>query len=371
MLEYYRRGHMDEKTNKEASGEQEDNLSDLNASFPAIKASQEILYNMSRIYLSPQLMNLNRTIQEVGKSMYKVTTSPAMEQLANLNQVFVVDSTFKFYDSSVIESVARINQQMAGTISIIPHSLAIKNMTRANQHLVESMNTIYSSPAYQKYFKSIQQTIRSLDKISANLRLNEFINSSYLTDIVSELYTTEGFSDVVDSIEEDNSTEEIEAILQQGFSPRYYHALEKKIDLLLENDVEEKFEKEAEKKRTKKRKIIVFILKSLILPFFLPFYQPSLEVYNDWAQAPATKIIKNEIKVSYEQDIYSKVRIVKKDELKIKQSNRRDSSTIGEVNFGDVVEIIYKKKNWTKIRKVENGTILEGWVYTRYLQKIK
>src|SRR5699024_6503959 len=144
---------------------------------------------------------------------------------------------------------------------------------------------------------------------------------------------------------------------------------EKRINLLLENDAEEKIEKEAEKKRAKKIKIMNFIF----ILFLQPFLQPFLITYNAWAQATTTKIIKtikNDIKSSYEQDIYSKVRIVKKDELKIKQSNRRDSSTIGELNFGDVVEMVYKKKNWTKIRKIENDAIMEGWVYTRYLQKI-
>ena len=172
---------MDEKTNKEASGEQEDNLSDLNASFPTIKASQEILYNMSRIYLSPQLMNLNRTIQEVGKSMYKVTTSPAMEQLANLNQVFVVDSTFKFYDSSVIESVARINQQMAETISIIPHLPAIKNMT-SGQTLGPMPNEI----SYALSKGALKEIVKSLahDLANKNITVNAInpglTNTGYL-----------------------------------------------------------------------------------------------------------------------------------------------------------------------------------------------
>lgn len=349
-----RSGYMDEKIIKE------DNFTELNINLPAIKASQEILANISRVYISPQLTNLNRTVQEIGQSMLKVTNSPAMEQIANLDQVFV-DSAFKFYDSPVVESVAKITQQISETMSIISSSPAMEKISILNKQLAVSISSIYSSTEYQQYFTSIQKIISSLNKTPTNVQLRDLIDSSYLASITNELYKSDVFTHVMESPEEKISTEEIGSVLQQGITVRDYQALENKLDILLE--------KSKEPERITRKDIILLVLNILLYPVFQPFHN----LYSEWAQQPANhiiEIIKKEIKPSSEQDVYSKIRITKKDELKIKQSNRRDSPTIGELTFGEVVEIVYKKKNWTKVRTIENNIILEGWVYTRYLQKI-
>lgn len=347
---------MEEKTNRE----KDDKLTELNVRFPAIKVSQEILDNMNRVYLSPQLTSLSRTVQEIGKSMFKVANSPAMEQLANLNQVFA-DSTSKFYDSPAMENLMRINQEISESMAIISSSPAMEKMAILNRQLAVSVNNIYSSLDYQKQLISIQKTVLSLNKIPTNIHLKDLVDSSYLASVANELHKYDTFTNVMESPEEKTSAEEVGSFLQQGITVSDYQALEKKLDTLLERS--------KEPDRITKKDIILLVLNILFSPIFQPFH----DVYSEWVQMPANyiiKTIKNDIKSSYEQDIYSRVRIVKKDELKIKQNNRRDSSTIGELNVGDVVEIIYKKKNWTKIRKIENDVIVEGWVYTRYLQKI-
>ena len=40
------------------------------------------------------------------------------------------------------------------------------------------------------------------------------------------------------------------------------------------------------------------------------------------------------------------------------------------LNIGEIVEITTKKKNWSRIKIIKGNEIIEGWVYTRYLQKI-
>jgi len=68
-----------------------------------------------------------------------------------------------------------------------------------------------------------------------------------------------------------------------------------------------------------------------------------------------------------------KFRIVKADVLNIRYKKSTKSKIFSSLNFGEVVEIIKKEKNWCLIKRYdsESETSIQGWVSTRYLARIR
>ena len=79
-----------------------------------------------------------------------------------------------------------------------------------------------------------------------------------------------------------------------------------------------------------------------------------------------------EIEQKHKENTNVSFRLVIKD-IPIYSSNRRDSTKIGNLFIGDEVQIIQKKKNWSKIKWIDEDTsqLISGWVFTRYLKVIK
>ena len=72
-----------------------------------------------------------------------------------------------------------------------------------------------------------------------------------------------------------------------------------------------------------------------------------------------------------EREILNNYRFVNCDSLNVRSNNATKSAVIYSLNRGDVVKIINKQKNWTKVEyKNEDETvIITGWVFTRYISR--
>jgi len=66
-------------------------------------------------------------------------------------------------------------------------------------------------------------------------------------------------------------------------------------------------------------------------------------------------------------------RYVSADILNVRQINKNNSKLIGYLYFAQVVVVLEKQKNWTRVKWVdETGeNSIEGWVFSRYLKKFK
>ena len=66
-------------------------------------------------------------------------------------------------------------------------------------------------------------------------------------------------------------------------------------------------------------------------------------------------------------------RLVTADILHVRQAKKKKSSVVGYLRFGDVVKILKKGRHWSLVvlKDEENEIILQGWVFSRYLKKIK
>lgn len=69
----------------------------------------------------------------------------------------------------------------------------------------------------------------------------------------------------------------------------------------------------------------------------------------------------------------SHLRFVNVNNLNIRNisSATKKAKILGQLNLGDVIKIIDKKKNWTKIYFENENVTIKGWVFTRYISKFK
>ncbi|HHX59373.1 MAG TPA: SH3 domain-containing protein [Epulopiscium sp.] len=84
------------------------------------------------------------------------------------------------------------------------------------------------------------------------------------------------------------------------------------------------------------------------------------------------KSIRKEVStMDVDYDFYNSFRIVSKDGLEVRNSNKIKTGVKYYLNFGDTVEIEHKNKNWTKISYTNmlTGERERGWVLTRYIKR--
>ncbi|MDY0409034.1 SH3 domain-containing protein [Paracerasibacillus soli] len=91
------------------------------------------------------------------------------------------------------------------------------------------------------------------------------------------------------------------------------------------------------------------------------------------SEKTSVKWIKDELKKDVSNQITNNFRVVSKNNLVVREGKSKDSRISGTLNAGYVVQIVEKRKNWTYViySDYENQQIVEGWVFTRYLEQIK
>ncbi|MCC5909494.1 MAG: SH3 domain-containing protein [Clostridiaceae bacterium] len=71
------------------------------------------------------------------------------------------------------------------------------------------------------------------------------------------------------------------------------------------------------------------------------------------------------------KEVYNKYRFVTIEELPVRNNKRMEAAVIYKLHQGNIVNILYKNKNWTLIEYVDmdNDEIIKGWVLTRYISR--
>lgn len=76
------------------------------------------------------------------------------------------------------------------------------------------------------------------------------------------------------------------------------------------------------------------------------------------------------INSDYKESILNSYKIVLKENLEIRQNNAMKSEVIHRLSYGEIVEVVWKNKKWTLIQYQDDNKIIEGWVLTRYIERL-
>ena len=163
------------------------------------------------------------------------------------------------------------------------------------------------------------------------------------------------------------SFKEIEAEVQQTFD-----AIGMRENLTLELKLARIFQELA-----KQHPVIAFVMCTILIPFLISIFSSSI-----MANQPSVnmkqynKIIVKNIKQNFRwvkvNTYINHFRFVSSNILQVRNGKSMKSKVVGELYLGQVVELIYKNKNWSYIQWTDemDGTH-RGWVFTRYISKFK
>ena len=127
------------------------------------------------------------------------------------------------------------------------------------------------------------------------------------------------------------------------------------------------------------QKILIQLIFPVVFALVFAFFNPVADFYvKDYLNKHEKKQISTQINQSVVSNVQAKevlrcLRYVKADVLCVRKNKSRNGQLTGYLYFGQVVEILEKRKNWARIKWVdETGEIsIEGWAFTRYLKKFK
>lgn len=124
------------------------------------------------------------------------------------------------------------------------------------------------------------------------------------------------------------------------------------------------------------RKIAASVLAVLAF-LLLAVVENEVQYYTGELLAPMRKVVLREIrsllKLSVPEDERRSQCVVVANRYLLLRSlpRRSDSAIIARLKFGSIVRVISARKDWTKVQFVKDDALVEGWVYTRYLQPIR
>lgn len=133
--------------------------------------------------------------------------------------------------------------------------------------------------------------------------------------------------------------------------------------------------------------IFVFIFNPLlseISDVMLDLFKGVTTQIVEQAQSKDYKVIEKNIKIEVNNTLIINVEskglrdefmkiyaYVSTDKLIMRQSNKVKSRALHSLEFGQVVRIIHKDRNWTLVEYEDDDNIIQGWVFTRYISKFK
>ncbi|MCF2650054.1 MULTISPECIES: SH3 domain-containing protein [Niallia] len=371
---------------------------------------------ISPLDFSPML-NAQKEIQSIG-----LTVSKMMEGMR-----FPLLETYSYFNSSgLLEAVSQLSKiqlpiyDFQKRMSLIDLSNSIATISE-----VSNLGTILHSDAFSEMaratsalsqisakfdFSGIRKSLESISGITMPLqRLSEQIQSmnnmahydlSSLLPNLSHVFdnirtknidiATVDISAITDLLN-DISFEEIE--VEENGSVKYQDAQYTRDEvqdivnraihessLLIQQNSIEINALISEVKKNKQQPLYQQILMNLICGIILFLATPFMQTVQD---SIMKTMVQNKVKVlkvikaEYQSLVLDNkeqlhYRIVSTDKMIVRITKRKNSEPVGQVNFGTVVEVLYKNKNWTLIEyENEDEQIVTGWVYTRYLEKLK
>lgn len=123
--------------------------------------------------------------------------------------------------------------------------------------------------------------------------------------------------------------------------------------------------------------VIIFIFLQIFLPqvnnitsnILTPYVQEII-LTSDKTSKGLVKEIKNISTSSFGIDV-SNYRFITGTDVRLRQRPSTNSRALDELDIGQIVEVISKKKNWIQVKVTYEDEELTGWVFTRYSSRFK
>lgn len=320
--------------------------------------------------VSQLLTKINQTIPSAMNSlMHHISGYNKMINQNALNMVKQLNSLASSVPLIALSNVTNQTSQLAKNLSSASemYSKSLNNFWETQNALIE--NGVFSS--LTENLNRITKTINfelfaDISEMIQNDRkyLNDVFNQSFRIEgnsliIEKEKYPIEEIRTVVEQVIEESGISKVGQDLRQGFN-------EIKKSITKSNDNNLKI-------------FVLSLIAAIIIQFVFTVFGQEIKDYshNLFKQksktalrkvTEATKQLPNETQI-----ILKSYKIVSVQVLNVRMYAKQKSKKIGELFFGQLVLVKKVQKDWTLIQIVNDDETekIEGWVFSRYLKKIR
>ena len=296
--------------------------------------------------------------------------------------------------SYILDPMKKINEEMEHMINPMssiqkeidelysfstPYISQIDALTQSTQTYQEMINSVMGVSTLEKYKYLFEPDILSHETMIATLALSnstiDDMSSLKFNAIAASIIGKE--NDYKEMISNTTAIEFDKTNLLQEFN-----SIKDDIIESLNNknkQIEETIESIQNHIISQKNPYLLILFQSFILPILAGLMviaiQPKLNnILNSYENKVVIKKITKSINQSLSsQQIKVKFRIVKADILMVRYKKSITSKILSSLDFGTIVEIVRKEKNWCLIKRYdsESEISIQGWVSTRYLARIR
>jgi len=333
-------------------------FSSYNKLFDTIMKSDSYLnYTPSILASAYKISHINRSLQNSGFSnMLKIIENPALKAFRSDKDISELIKSNYTYTPSMISSMLNSSMfhahdylKLGKEISRIFQSTSVISRVFENQNFsvgqIQKLSKAFSSLNWE-LFKEAAEKLEFTEQESVS------IDSTNITTSEIQQLANEIGHDISLAMHDQNNN--LEMILNAISS------LQTSISSL---------------QNTTREKIVTLLFLPVFISLFMSVINPISDYYVKEFLGSNSKKTENNLKAKLKETLdaatLKSYRIVVKNGLTIKLKPFAKSKTLGIVNFGQPVLFLERKKDWTLILwRDEEDSVIQGWVFSRYLRKI-
>jgi len=342
-------------------------------------AKVELLFENSALSqisaISKQLSLATTPLSNIGLATSKLFENSALSQMSAISKQLSLATlplsnigfaTSKLFENSALSQISAISKQLS--LATLP----LSNIGFATSKLFEN-SALSQMSAISKQLSLATLPLSNIgfatSKLFENSALSQFeVKLKFISENIcpiTELDINELTSSEIEVLtsENDNFIETLEELKINTFNNKF------KVE-----EINQKLEQLLNLIQKQKNSVIINILLGLMVSIIFTYcIQPIINNFS-LNKSQINKILVPEVKKVLKPNSLSRYRVViVKTFLNIRTKPKLKSRVISHLSNGDLVEIVNKQKNWTLIKKYDSEyeTIIQGWVNTRYLLKIK
>ncbi len=336
-------------------------------SISSFERSMRAMHHFDSIQRMSEMMNSTRTIQA---ALASVRVDDSVQRM--MKSMDFTSSIQKAISSiSYNDSLQKMMESMNHT-KTIQAALASVRVDDSLQRMMKSMdftNSIQKAISSLNYTDSIQKMMESVNYTKTLNNISKFHDISRQMQGIGAFLAKPNILEQI--IESNHSWKDLDpdhlAIEQEEFT----QSIAPLTNAVNENEFLSFFMK------------IPPVIQAVIIFIFLQFFLPQVnnvisQVLNPYIQEiiatsdKTSKEIVKEIKQvpasSFGVDV-SSLRFITGTNVRLRQKNSTNSQVIDELEIGQIVEVVSKKKNWIQVKITYEEEVLIGWVFTRYTAK--
>ena len=342
--------------------------------------------------------SLTRSLERISRMINSQSYETALNNMANSSarmHEMINSQSYKTALNSVANSSARIQ----GMINSQSYETVLNSVANSSARMYEMINSQSYKTALNSVANSSARMYEMINSQSYETALNSVANSSarmyemikasldeglmreimdFSTYIELDLDKFEAYEEKL--LEEENNSNNYKSLLYPKLSTseslNKLHVINNKIDELIDslNAAERKIDSNKEYTNKEKgnikqifKNIITLFISNLFIGVLFGFFGVEASSLEDYIVETGKQFAYNAINYLNESSTNKQLKSSKM--LVVYKSNRKDSERIGSILEGQQVEVIYKKRNWSKIVYIDDYSkeYKEGWVFTRYL----